>query len=170
MHFALGTSPTGKFTDSTAVLAGAWPADQTAEATVRIKTVNSDCCHEIELRLRTTIIPHTITGYEINCSIATRQPYAEIVRWNGALNNFTYVARRIGTGCADGDVFKATMVASTITVYKNGAQVLQGIDDRYTSGAPGIGFYESDRNVGYYGFSSFTAAEIAGPSTPPPSR
>jgi len=159
MNFALGTSPTGKFTDSTAVLAGTWAADQSAEATVRIRTVNLDCCHEVELRLRTTILPHSITGYEINCSVAKGQPYIEIVRWNGALNNFAYVARRNGTGCADGDVLKATIVAGTITVFKNEAEMLRGTDNNYASGAPGIGFYETDKNVGYYGFSSFTASQ-----------
>jgi len=159
VNFALGTSPTGKFTDSTAVLAGTWAADQSAEASVRVRTVNSDCCHEVELRLRTTILPHSITGYEINCSVAKGQPYIEIVRWNGALNNFTYVARRNGTGCADGDVLKATIVAGTITVFKNEAEILRGTDNNYASGAPGIGFYETDKNVGYYGFSSFTASQ-----------
>jgi hypothetical protein len=167
-NFALGTSPTGKFTDSTAVLAGTWAADQSAEATLRIRTVNSDCCHEVELRLRTTILPHSITGYEINCSVAKGQPYIEIVRWNGALNNFTYVARRNGTGCADGDVLKATIVAGTITVFKNEAEMLRGTDNNYASGAPGIGFYETDKNVGYYGFSSFTASQNGKLSRRPP--
>jgi hypothetical protein len=167
VNFAQGTSPTGKFTDSTAVLAGTWAADQSAEATVRIRTVNLVCCHEVELRLRTTILPHSITGYEINCSVAKGQPYIEIVRWNGALNNFTYVARRNGTGCADGDVLKATIVAGTITVFKNEAEILRGADNNYASGAPGIGFYETDKNVGYYGFSSFTASQDGKPSNRP---
>ena len=168
VNFALGTSPTGKFTDSTAVLAGTWAADQSAEATVRIRAENLDCCHEVELRLRTTILPHSITGYEINCSVAKRQPYIEIVRWNGVLNNFTYVARRNGTGCADRDVLKATIVAGTIIVFKNEAEMLRGSDNNYASGAPGIGFYEIDKNVGYYGFSSFTASQDGKPSTRSP--
>ena len=162
-NFAFGTPPTGQYTDPTAVLTGTWAADQTAQATVRIKTVNASCCHEVELRLRTTIAPHSITGYEINCSVATGNLYMQVVRWNGPLNSFTYVATS-PTGCADGDVLKATIVGSTITVYKNGVQIVQGTDSNYASGAPGIGFYETDNNVGYYGFSSFTASDATSQS------
>lgn len=159
-NFAFGTLPTGKYTDPTAVLTGTWGPDQMAQATVRIKTVNPDCCHEVELHLRTTIVAHSITGYEINCSVATGNRYIEIVRWNGPINSFDYVARNSSTGCADGDVLQATITGSTITVYKNGAEVLQGMDANYASGAPGIGFYETDNNIGYYGFSSFTASNV----------
>ena len=102
-NFAFGTAPTGKYTDPTAVLAGSWGADQTSEARVRIERVNPDCCHEVELRLRTTITAHSITGYEINCSAATKRRYMEIVRWNGPINSFDYVAQSQGMGCADGE-------------------------------------------------------------------
>lgn len=163
-NFSFGTVPTGKYTDPTAVLTGTWGADQTAEATVRIPRVNPDCCHEVELRLRTTVVAHSITGYEINCSVATRQPYMEIVRWNGPINSFDYVARTRDAGCADGDVLRATIVGNAITLYKNGVQVLQGMDAHYASGAPGIGFYETDNNVGYYGFSRFTASSVTSQS------
>lgn len=159
--FAFGSSPTGKYTDPTAVLTGPWSPDQMAEGTIRIGGVNSSCCHEVELRLRTTIVPHSITGYEINCSVARDQPYIQIVRWNGPLNSFDYVASNGSVGCGDGDVLRATITGSTITVYKNGAKVLQGTDSSFGSGAPGIGFYETDDNVGYYGFSSFTASNLA---------
>ena len=159
-NFAFGTLPNGRYTDPTAVLAGTWGADQMAEATVRIKRVNTDCCQEVELRLRTTIVAHSITGYEINCSVATGSPYIEIVRWNGPINSFDYVARKRVAGCADGDVLRATIAGSTITVYKNGAQVLQGTDTNYAGGAPGIGFYETDSNVANYGFSGFTASSV----------
>jgi hypothetical protein len=38
--------------------------------------------------------------------------------------------------------------------------MLKGADTHYASGAPGIGFYETDRSVGSYGFSSFTASGV----------
>lgn len=160
-NFAFGTLPTGKYTDPTAILTGSWAPNQTARATVHIKSVKKSCCHEVELRLRTTIMAHSITGYEINCSVATENPYVAITRWNGPINNFTPLRDSHRTGCADRDVLQATITGSTITVYKNGTLVLQVNDSIYTSGSPGIGFYETDNNVGYYGFSDFSASSVA---------
>ena len=49
--------------------------------------------YEVEIRLRVTIGPHNITGYEFNYSMgndaASGHLYAGVVRWNGPLNNFT---------------------------------------------------------------------------------
>ena len=62
------------------------------------------------------------------------------------------------------------MIGNTITVYKNGTQVLQGTDSTYTSGAPGIGFYDNqDSNWTSFGFSSFSASNVSGSDTTPPS-
>jgi hypothetical protein len=168
---AFGTTLSTTYADPTAVLTGTWGADQQAQATVKLTTGISACCHEVELRLRSTITAHSAKGYEINCSVASGSPYVQIVRWNGPLGSFTYVNTTGATGCANGDVLKATIVGSTITVYKNGTQVLQGTDSTYTSGAPGIGFYDQADNYWYnFGFSSFTASDSSttpqGPAPP----
>ena len=80
---AFGVDEPTKFGDPTAILTGAWGSDQTAIATVRIrKTPTGTCCHEVELRLRTTISPLSITGYEAYCSVMPSYPYCHIARWN----------------------------------------------------------------------------------------
>ena len=165
---AYGPSLQDQYADPTAVLTGTWASDQQAQATVKINGSLSGT-HEVELRLRTTITSHSITGYEINCA-AAGGPYVQIVRWNGPINNFTYVNTTGSTGCANGDVLKATMIGNTITVYKAARQVLQGTDSTYTSGAPGIGFYDNrDSNWTSFGFSSFSASNVSGSDTTPPS-
>jgi hypothetical protein len=164
---ALGVSLPSKYADPTAVLTGDWGSDQQAEGTVTVKTPLSSCCHEVELRLRSIIAPHSITGYEIVCSVSVSNPYLEIVRWNGPLNDFTYVSK-VGIGCVDGDILKAVAVGDIISVYKNGAKVLEGKDQNFTGGSPGIGFYEDSNDVwnklGFgnwrqFGFSRFSATD-----------
>jgi hypothetical protein len=79
------------------------------------------------------------------------------------LGRFTYVRTADGSqyGVANGDVIKATMVGNVITVYINGARVLQATDSTYASGSPGMRSYlEGTTGVnGDYGFSSFTASD-----------
>jgi len=150
------------YDDSTAVVAGRWNPDQMAQATVRTVNQNRDCSEEVELRLRTTITAHSITGYEINfrCTSDGSQ-YVEIVRWNGPLGDFTYVKRAAGPGLRDGDTVKATIVGSTITAYINGKAVAQGTDSTYKTGSPGIGFYLHGATGvnGDFGFTTFAAVD-----------
>lgn len=157
------TAP-GKYDDSTALLAGAWSPDQTAQATVHSVHPNDKISEEVELRLRSTLSPHRATGYEINFRcLKSNLAYTEIVRWNGPLGDFTYLARGKGSqfGVANGDVVKASIIGNVIKVYTNGVQVLQATDDTFTAGNPGMGFYiegASGMN-GDYGFTSFAATE-----------
>ena len=60
-------------------------------------------------------------------NLVSAVPYLSLVRWNGPLNNFTYVVNN-ATTCVNGDVLKLTAIGNTFTVYKNGVQVLQGTD------------------------------------------
>jgi hypothetical protein len=81
---AYGVDEPTEFDDPTAILTGAWGSSQTVMATVAVnKTPENDCCHEVELRLRTTISPHRITGYEAYCSVMPNRQYCRIARWNG---------------------------------------------------------------------------------------
>jgi hypothetical protein len=152
------------YDDSTAILAGAWSPDQMVQAKVHTVNQHSDpIFEEIELRLRTTITPHKITGYEVNfrCTSDGSQ-YVEIVRWDGPLGRFTYVGRAAGPGIRDGDIVKAVVSGAEITVYVNGSQVLQGLDGTYTAGNPGIGFFlQGTTGVNRdFGFTNVTAASL----------
>ena len=159
---AYGVEPgTRGYDDSTALLTGEWGPEQTVEATVRSTNQNDAIFEEVELRLRSSLAPHRATGYEINfrCS-RTAKAYAEIVRWNGRLGDFTYLKKGQGVrfGVADGDVIKATAVGRVITAFINGVQVLQATDAAYRNGSPGIGFFlqgtvaTANRDFGLRGF------------------
>jgi len=158
LNLAFGASEPSQYGDPSAALTGTWTGDQTAQATVFVGSTPTNCCHEVELRLRMTISSHLATGYEIICSVVPSSPYFQIVRWNGALGDFTYVNTTGNGYCAKGDVLKATISGSTITVFKNGAQVLQGTDGTFSTGSPGLGFYDNtDGNWSDFGFSNYTA-------------
>jgi hypothetical protein len=167
---AFGTQgPQGGYDDSTALLTGTWGPNQTVQGTAF--TINQlsgiDSNAEIEFRLRSTITPHSSTGYEVNfrCRHDGSQ-YVEIVRWNGPLGSFTYVNRIDGgPGLYNGDVLKATIVGNVITAYINGNKVLQGTDNTFTSGNPGIGFYlrgptPQNTDVGFTNFSASDGGTI----------
>jgi hypothetical protein len=173
---AVGTQPgngigNAQYSDSTAVLAGNWSPNQSAQATISITgaTPSPDVYEEVELRLLTTIRPHSITGYEINISVGAHW-YVAIVRWNGVLGGFTTLATNNNYKGHNGDVLKATVSNGVITVYLNGVQVLQATDDTYTSGSPGVGFFLAGATGlnANYGVSSFSAADDGSLPTPTP--
>ena len=88
----LGLDGPAQFADSTAVLQGlSWAPDQ--KTTAVVSTTGSpmdECFQEVELRLRTVIEGHIITGYEINYKFSNDSTgYMTIVRWNGGLGDFT---------------------------------------------------------------------------------
>jgi hypothetical protein len=166
---AFGTQPgdsSNPFDDSTALLTGHWGDDQSAQATVYVTSAPQNCCAEVELRLRSTITPHNLSGYEFNCSVARSTPYMQIGVWPGplgsSLSDYPLVAERTDMGCADGDVLKATAVGSTLTIFKNGVPVLSGTDVRFSSGAPGVGWFVNQTGINAdFGFSSFAASDFA---------
>src|SRR5882757_92334 len=162
---AFGTeSGNNGYDDSAALLTGNWGSDQTAEATVHTVNQNDSIFEEVELRLRSNLSARSATGYEINfrCS-KTAKAYTQIVRWNGTLGNFTYIATAQGQkyGVTNGDVVKATIKGNVITAYINGVQVLQGRDKKFTTGNPGMGFFlQGASGVNSdYGFTRFTASD-----------
>jgi chitodextrinase len=170
---AYGNNQLIDFNDPTAVLKGTWGPDQTAIGTVHTVNPNGSIYEEVELRLRSTIAANSSTGYEVLFSARPAPswyPYVQIVRWNGAIGSFTYLADTVGPGLQDGDVIKATVVGNVITAYQNGVQILQAVDNTYTNGSPGIGFYgENGSNNTDYGFTSFTAYDTPSGDTTTPS-
>jgi len=162
---AIGHAGPKRFADATALLTGTWGPTQTAEVVVSSKAVFR--YPEVSLRLRSDLSPHNCSGYEISDSLKSDESaYLIIVRWNGPLADFTYLANLHGKqyGVKTGDVMKATIVGNVITAYKNGVQIGQVTDNTYITGNPGIGFNEGKN--GDYGITSFTATD-APISTPP---
>jgi hypothetical protein len=162
---AFGTeSGSAGYDDSTAILVGLWNPDQMVQATVHTVNQRTDpVFEEVELRLRTTIAPHSVTGYEINfrCTSDGSQ-YVQIVRWNGSFGRFAYVSRTTGPGLHNGDIVKATISGRMITVFINGTKILEGWDATYKSGSPGIGFFQQGA-AGVnsdFGFTSVAAADM----------
>lgn len=167
-------NPPKRYADSTAIVSGTWGPDQTAEATIFVANApnSSSIFEEVELRLRTTITAHSITGYEINCSVSTNSSnnYLQIVRWNGSLASWTQL-NGSSHHCVNGDVLKATVQGSTINVYLNGSLVESANDNTFSTGSPGIGFYLEGTTGGNssYGFTKFTATDTSNSgSTQPP--
>ncbi len=162
---AIGHAGPKRFADATALLTGTWGPTQTAEAVVSSKKVFR--YPEVSLRLRSALSLHNCSGYEISNSLKSDETaYLIIVRWNGGLADFTYLAQLHGKqyGVTTGDVVKATIVGNVITAYKNGVQLGQVTDNTYPTGNPGMGFNEGKN--GDYGITSFTATD-APISTPP---
>jgi hypothetical protein len=136
----------------------AFNADQYAQGTV-YRAPGYTSGHEIELLLRFEITANSARGYEIYWST---NGGLYIVRWNGPLNSFSslYVA---SAGLAnDGDVVRAEIMGSTITVRINGTVVLSGTDSTWTSGQPGIGLnpWGTDSDFTSYTWKEFTAGNL----------
>lgn len=163
-----GVSQPAQFADPSAALSGiSFNPNQQASATVTLVSC-SFCDGEVELRLRTTITAHSITGYEIDCDVNPSVPsrFVAIVKWEGALGSFTYINNSDTTDyCKNGDVLSATITGNppTITVYLNGTQIVQGVDSSspFNNGSPGVGFYGFGDNIwNEYTFSNFKASNF----------
>jgi hypothetical protein len=154
-----------RYDDSYAHLSG-FPADQEAWGVAHITKPNASCHQEIEILLRWTSSAHRTTGYECfaRC-LHSGASYVQIVRWDGPLGKFTYLADKRGTnyGLKDGDVLKASIVGNVIRVCINGVEKARATDNTFKTGNPGIGHFlgcQGGQGVGSngdFGFSSFTA-------------
>src|SRR5262249_42167666 len=98
---------------------------------------------EVEIRLRSTMAPHSCAGYEVfwRC-LKAEGGYAEIARWNGRIGDFTSLAKRVGPqfGVQDGDLVEASVGGNVIRGWLNGVEVISATDERFAAGGPGIGF------------------------------
>jgi hypothetical protein len=152
-------APEGDYDDPTAILGGDWGADQHARAVVFSRNQTEEYFQEVQIRLRSTMAAHNCSGYEVifRC-LKTENAYVEVVRWNGAVGDWTSLARRVGAefGVADGDVVEASIVGNTIRASINGPEVITATDDTYAAGGPGVGFNfgVADTNVDH-GFREF---------------
>jgi hypothetical protein len=157
-----------KFKDSYAVLSG-FPPDQEAWGEVHMSKPSSTYCQELEILLRFTSSPHHTTGYECfaRC-IDDGSSYVEIVRWDGPVGKFTYLARMHGAGYGlkNGDTLKASIIGNVITVSINGVKKAQVTDNTFKTGNPGIGEFlacVNGQGAGTntdFGFTGLTARGI----------
>jgi hypothetical protein len=154
------------YDDSEAVMKGTWDPDQYAQGHVFAQNQNiPGGLQEVELRLRRTLSTGVSTGYEVLYSCRTQNPYVQIVRWNGALNDYDVLAGVTGPGLVTGSLLKATIDGTTITAWQDGVALVQVIDATYATGNPGVGFYlasETTAQEGDCGFSDFEASNLVG--------
>ena len=153
------------YNDSYAILSG-FPPDQSAEGVVHISNPAGSCNQEVEILLRWNSVARRATGYEcLARCLNAAESYIEIVRWNGALGDFTYISRMHSSaaGVKDGDTLKATIIGNKITIYLNGVMKLQGTDNTYSTGNPGMGFFllGCPGSNADFGFKSFRADAIS---------
>lgn len=152
-------APLGDYDDPTAVLAGEWGPNQHGKATVFSRNPTNKYFQEVEIRLRSTITPHSCTGYEVFWrALKTEEGYAEIVRWDGKIGSWASLKKLVGAqyGVQDGDIVEATIEGNVLKGFINGVEVISATDDVYATGAPGIGFnfYVGNTNVDH-GFTHF---------------
>jgi hypothetical protein len=164
---AYGTQPAhAEFAtdDSTCVLTGTWGPNQMAQATVFVNPPLFFGDDEVELRLNSTISPHSIDGYEIAWG---NSGYVMIVRWDADPSFSFHILSQVNSpGLIHGASFKATNVNGRITAYVNGAEITHATDTMYTAGSPGIGFFHDGVGNGNdaqgnlaFGLSHFSATD-----------
>jgi hypothetical protein len=166
-----GFNGASRYNDSIAHLSTTvmtFPANQYAQGTVyRAAGYDpSPSKHEVELHLRFQTTAHNARGYEIMWGITG---YLAIVRWNGALGDYTGLLDTGDPGIgapADGDVLRAEIGGNTITVFKNGKSVAQVNVNSipgtvWTDGQPGMGFWPVDSSTPKnYGWKSYEAGTL----------
>lgn len=138
---AFGSGTSANYDDCIAHLSG-YPANHFAEATVHVASgYSAQDSHEVELLVRFKITNKNARGYEINNG--WNGAYSQIVRWNGAMGDFTMLSTT-GPGfgaLVEGDVIRAEAVGSTIIAYKNGNEVMRATDSTWSDGDPGMAFF-----------------------------
>lgn len=150
--------------DSVGLNIAAFPPNQYQRATIYKDPTLTGNTYEVELFFRGAMSANSITGYEVNLSYDGS--YSEIVRWNGGLNQFTYVSQRFGVPTpVTGDVLEAQIVGTFMTVWltHNGSkQMINDIDVTviggtvYTTGKVGVAFWHGD-GLRRYGFTDWLA-------------
>jgi hypothetical protein len=147
------------YDDSYALLSGFGP-DQQAQAVIyRSPELVPDITHEVELLLRFSDGSGQARGYE--CLFAYFGG-VQIVRWNGAMGNFTVLkilrgAERLGRELQSGDRIEAVIRGTLISVYINDELMAEAEDSTYPTGQPGISFFtRPGGNSAHFALSSYT--------------
>lgn len=124
--------------------------------------------HELELLLRFQITNGNARGYELLWGI---QGYIAVVRWNGAVGDFTAIYDP-GVGSIatynDGDILYGQIQGNLITAKKNGVTVANFPVDVtslggtvWNAGQPGFGFWPVDGAlIASAGWKAYTAGNL----------
>jgi hypothetical protein len=164
LEYASGVNAYWNYDDSISHLTG-FAANHYAQATYFKDAGYSPAdSHECELLLRFDITAHNARGYEIQFPFGGG---IEIVKWNGPAGDYTVITTN-GTGAGPGtlvtgDVLRAEMVGSVITVKKNGATCFSVTDTAWTSGQPGIGNFVrpgSGYDLARCGWTAYSAGDL----------
>lgn len=123
-----------------------------ASAVVKVEGGLTDT-HEVEKLLRWADSAHNARGYQCNVNY---HGGCQIVRWSGAIRDFTVLRGANAPGVSSDDVLKATIAGNVISVYVNNALIDQGTDTAFATGNPGIGFFRRTAGANTdFGFLSF---------------
>ena len=144
----------GQYNDSYAYLAD-FPPNQQANGVIYKGNIDTSCTHEVEILLRWSDSAHSASGYE--CNLAYDGSYAEIVRWNGPVGDYTYLNRgSVPGGIKGGDTLSASIVGTTITLSVNGVVRANATDSTFVTGNPGMAFWRGSSGCGTFGDYGFT--------------
>jgi hypothetical protein len=158
--FAYATTFATTTDDDIAVLNTAFAGKQYVQGTVKRDVGYSPSnSHEIELLLHFAISANVARGYELSWSYAGN---IQIVRWNGALGDFTVLNTLTVAAPSDGDVLRGEIDNSgVIMVYLNGVSQGSATDTTWTDGQPGIGFFpRTGATLTALGWKSFTGGSL----------
>jgi hypothetical protein len=153
------------YDDSIALLSG-FGADYRVSAVIHFVGARSAATgtHEVELILRGSYTAHVQHLYECNLGYAGASGwYAQIMRMNGAIGDFTEVGSSVAQvpDVKDGDVFTAEIIGNVINSYLNGVKLQTATDATHASGLPGMGFFwRGTENIDDFAFTSFTATAL----------
>ena len=155
---AFSTQTKNGYDDSYAFLSG-FGNNQTASGVIHLAAgYNPGVTHEVEILLRCSDGPHTISYYE--CNLAIAGGYAQIMLLNGPIGSFREVTQTSRPIAArNGDVFSASAVGNVITSYLNGVEIARAVDSTLPVGQPGMAFFIRPGAVAKnYCYSSYSAS------------
>lgn len=170
---AFGTNGiTNTYDDSYALLTGFSSSVNDYEATCVLyknPLATFNVTHEVALLARMADTSSSVRGYEF---LFAHQGEIQIMRWNGGFGDFTDLlggpmSNVIGRPFQTGDVFKAKVQGSTLTLYVNGAQIAQVTSSTWPTGRPGINmFIRPSGNSANFAMSSYNVGQLTVPSPP----
>ena len=161
---AFGTNGiANSYDDSYALLSGFGPNQQAEAVVFRSPNLVREITHEVELLLRFSDDANNARGYEC---LFNYYGGVQIVRWNGAIGDFTVLPSTAGAGglgreLVSGDVIRATIAGNVISTYINGVLIAEAVDSTFSSGQPGISFFiRPGGDSANLGLTSYSATDL----------
>jgi hypothetical protein len=162
--YAAGFSadPAPPYNDAVALLKTsvfACTPNQFAEITVHVVPGYSPpSTHELGLFVRGNLSAHSMTGYESYLSIIASHT---MVRWNGALNDFTPIYTGSPNVPVEDYVHRMEAIGNVISFYQNGVLISGGTDNTYATGQPGMqSFVAAGGTPASYSVKSFRCGNL----------